>query len=158
MTPVTADSIVVEVANQQDREVDGQTLVSLIRSILEPHGFRTGEVSLAMVTDPAMRELNRQYLGHDYETDVLSFLLDSDPDAGSIEAQLIVSVDTAVREATRLATPWEEELMLYVAHGTLHLVGLDDGTPEGRADMRAAEREVLGRFGIEPRWEGDGEP
>ena len=106
-------------------------------------------LSIAIVDDPTIHGLNRQYLEHDYPTDVLSFLLERDAD--SLEGEVIVSLDTAARRAAEFGWSAADELLLYVIHGTLHLVGYDDQAEAARGEMRAAERRVLAIFGIEPR-------
>ena len=108
-----------------------------------------GTLSIAIVDDPTIHGLNRQYLNHDYPTDVLSFLLERDE--GSLEGEVIVSSDTAARRAAEFGWSAADELLLYVIHGTLHLVGYDDQTETARGEMRAAERRILAIFGIEPR-------
>jgi probable rRNA maturation factor len=105
-------------------------------------------LSIAIVDDPTIHRLNRQYLKHDYPTDVLSFLLDRDE--RGLEGEVIVSVDTAARRAAEFGWSTADELLLYVIHGTLHLVGYDDQTESAREKMRAAERRMLSIFKIEP--------
>src|SRR5947209_17588936 len=99
-----------------------------------------------------MHRLNRQYLQHDYPTDVLSFVLDQDARAKSLDGQIIVSSDYAAREAPRYGWTVDDELLLYVIHGTLHLVGHDDTTTEAKAAMRQAEARYLRRFDLEHRF------
>lgn len=145
----------IEISNQTSVEFDEDPLITLVQQILSDHGFTRGEISIAIVDDPSMRELNRQYLNHDYETDVLSFLLGSDANQSRIDGQLIISIDTAQREAKERGIPWPHELALYTAHGTLHLVGFDDHDDEMKKKMREAERYYLAPFGIEPIWNQD---
>jgi probable rRNA maturation factor len=140
----------IEISDQQSRTFDSEKLVHVVRLILQNYGVASAEISIALVDDPTMRELNRQYLDHDYATDVLSFLLNETEDA--ITGQLIVSTDTAARVAEELGIQLEHELLLYVIHGTLHLVGLDDTQPDLADEMRAAECEFLGRLGIGYHW------
>ena len=123
--------------------------------ILADYGFMTAEVSIAVVDDPTMRELNNRYLQHDYETDVLSFVLDCEPDDGILNGQLIVSSDTAKRFAEQLKISLDAELLLYVVHGSLHLVGFDDKTDEAASEMRAAEKEYLAKFNQPHVWSSD---
>ena len=103
-------------------------------------------VSVAVVDDPAIHRLNREFLQHDYPTDVLSFLLEREGD--QLEGEVIVSSDTAVRSAAQYGWTPENELLLYVIHGTLHLVGYDDLQPELLAEMRRHEQHYLGHFGL----------
>ncbi len=116
--------------------------------IMEDHGFTRGEISIAIVDDQNMKALNRQYLDHDYATDVLSFVMELDPASNRLDGQLIVSADTAQRVAEELQVPLDDELLLYVVHGMLHLVGLRDNEPQSAAVMRAAEANYLARFGV----------
>jgi probable rRNA maturation factor len=106
-------------------------------------------LNIAIVDDTTIHGLNREYLEHDYPTDVLSFLLERDK--GSLEGEVIVSLDMATRRAAEFGWSAADELLLYVIHGTLHLVGYDDQAEAARGEMRAAERRILGIFGIEPR-------
>ena len=95
-------------------------------------------VSIAFVTDPAIRKINRQFLKHDFATDVLSFPLGGDP-----WGELVISADYASREARAREIPVEEELLRYVAHGLLHLLGYDDHDPREKARMwKRQEREL----------------
>ncbi|MEM7453405.1 MAG: rRNA maturation RNase YbeY [Planctomycetota bacterium] len=151
------NSLIIEVANRQSREFDEARIVNTVRSIIEDHRFTQGEVSVAIVDDPEMRQLNRQYLDHDYETDVLSFVMDADDEAGLLNGQLILSFDTAVREADELGIEPFDELLLYAVHGTLHLVGYRDKEPAAAAEMRSAEKEYLAAAGVEHVWPDDEE-
>ncbi|MFC1597733.1 rRNA maturation RNase YbeY [Planctomycetota bacterium] len=145
----------IEVANRQARlSVDEGRLVRAVEMILEEAGIAEGQVSVAVVDDATIHRLNRDYLEHDSATDVLSFELER---AGErLEAEVVVSADTADETASRFGWSAADELLLYVIHGTLHLVGSNDQTSEERARMQARERVYLGRFGLEPRYEGPG--
>jgi probable rRNA maturation factor len=142
-------ALTIEIADEQSAlTLDLKRLIAAARQVLKQAGIRTGEISIAVVTDERIHELNRQYLQHDYPTDVLSFVLDHDPAAGRLDGQIIVSADYAAREAQRFGWTVEDELLLYVIHGSLHLVGHDDQSPAGSAAMRAAETQHLASFGL----------
>lgn len=143
-----ANQLIVETCNQQDTPIDQDALAAAARLILTEHGITQGELSIAIVDDPAIRKLNKQYLNHDYETDVISFVLDEDESIGRLDGQLIVSTDTAAREAVDADWSFEAELLLYVVHGTLHLVGYDDKSAEAVPEMRAAEAEFMAKLGF----------
>jgi probable rRNA maturation factor len=140
----------IEVSNRQPLlKFDARRLERAVEVILTEARIVEAEVSIAVVDDSAIHELNRQYLAHDHPTDVLSFVFERK--GARLEGELIVSAETAVRSATALGWPAEDELLLYVIHGTLHLVGYDDTMPE-RADlMRQQESRVLAQFGLERR-------
>lgn len=108
--------------------------------------FHQGEVGIRVTTDAAIHEINREHLGHDYPTDVISFPYTATPP--HIEGELVVSVDTAAERAKELGWSVEHELLLYVVHGTLHITGMDDHDPQDRLAMRCAEREVMLRLGV----------
>jgi probable rRNA maturation factor len=145
--PLTIEINAVEQPYQPDRS----RLQKAVRLVLKDAGIRSAEISIAVVSDERMHELNRQYLQHDYPTDVLSFVLDHDEKARSLDGQIVVSADFAAREAARYGWSADDELLLYVIHGCLHLIGHDDTAPAGKQAMRKAEARYLARFGLEHR-------
>jgi len=136
-------------ATDQTHRPDRARLKKAVRLILQDANIQSAEISIAIVTDARMQELNRQYLQHDYPTDVLSFLLYHDPQEQSLEGQVIASSEYAAREAPRYGWTTDDELLLYIIHGTLHLVGHDDTNPDAKQAMRAAETKYLKQFGLE---------
>ena len=109
-------------------------------------GFTCGEIGIRITDNPTIREINLRHLQHDYATDVISF---GYSDSGSrIEGEMVISVDTARTEAIEIGWSMDHELCLYVAHGTLHLTGMDDQSPQRRIEMRQAEAEVMHAIGI----------
>lgn len=142
----------IEVANQQTKlSVDEARLRRAVRSILQDESFTHAQVSVAVVEDATIRRLNRQFLNRDQATDVLSFVLERSP--GRLEGEVIVSAETAFWTAPRFGWSAEDELLLYLIHGTLHLAGYLDATPRQRAQMRQRERAHLAHFGLQPRYE-----
>ena len=97
--------------------------------------------SISIVDDATIHRLNREHLDHDWPTDVISFVFDNEGD--QIDGEIIASFDTASRIAQQAAWPTNDELLLYVIHGLLHLVGLDDINAEDRDEMRRAELDCL---------------
>ena len=109
-------------------------------------GFQSGEICVRVTNDLRIHEINRDHLRHDYPTDVISFTYRATPP--TIEGELVVSVDTASRRAQELGWSVDKELILYVVHGTLHIVGMNDKTSHDRESMRAAERSVMIELGL----------
>ena len=149
----------ISIANQQSTlTIDEAQLRDAVRAVFSRSEYQGGSVSIAVVDDPTIHEINRQYLEHDYPTDVLSFVLeDRQP---YLEGELVVSTDTAARNAEEYDWPSTNELLLYVIHGALHLVGYRDKQPDDIAAMHAAEVRVLQQLGISvpedsPRWPQD---
>lgn len=148
-------SYTIEIADQQELAIDSDALIKIASAIFADHRYSEVELSIALVDDATIRSLNRQYLNHDWETDVISFVLEqnivneSDPDSpATLSGQLIVSTETAARVAQEIDSTTAAEMALYVAHGTLHLVGYDDQDRDSVIEMRAAEHEYLDRFSI----------
>ena len=139
----------VEIANQQATlTVDESRLRRVAQSILSDAGYTEGTLSLAVVDDSTIHELNVRHLQHDYPTDVLSFALEDEPPR--LEAEVIVSADTACTNAAEYGWAAEDELLLYVVHGTLHLAGHRDKADEDTMAMRAAEIRYLRLVGVDP--------
>jgi len=131
--------------------VDEPRIRSAIERILADAEVPSAQIGIAVLSDAAIRQLNRQYLNHDYATDVISFVLESSQD--HLEGEIAVSAETARREAARLGWRADDELLLYIVHGALHLVGEDDTSAAGSQRMRHRERSVLAEFGLVPPWE-----
>jgi probable rRNA maturation factor len=119
--------------------------VEAARGVLRDSKFTSATISLAVVDDETIHELNRRYLAHDWPTDVLSFVLDER--AGHLEGEIVISADTAASSAAEIGWSPAAEQLLYIIHGALHLVGYDDKTAAGADEMRAAEEGYLRRFG-----------
>lgn len=142
----------IEVANEQSNHIfESKLLREAVRAVLEGEFVDEADVSVAIVDDPAIHILNRKYLDHDYATDVLSFLLSSEDEP--LEGEIVVSADTADRESSHYGWRAIDELLLYLIHGTLHLVGYDDVSDADREAMRAKEREYLTKLGCPPQTE-----
>ena len=108
-------------------------------------GFAVRELGVVLADHAAVHALNRAWLGHDYETDVVSFPLDEAAAAErAVDGEVYVDLDTAAERAPEFGTTFEREALRYVVHGLLHLMGYDDATDAERARMRALEDRYLG--------------
>ena len=144
--PITAAEISIEIANEQTcLPLDRQLVRRAVRSVLRHAGVRKALISVAVVEDETIARLNWRYLRHRGPADVLSFLLDQ---SDGLEGEVVVGVQTALRTAPRYGWLPHDELLLYVIHGTLHLVGQDDTTPALRLQMQERESAILERLGI----------
>ena len=144
--------IEILVNNRQHKHpLDPQPLVRAARHVLEQHGIRQGHINLGVLDDAEIQQLNRQFLDHDYATDVLSFLLQRHEQ--ELEGEIVVSAETAARQAADYGWPYEHELGLYVIHGALHLAGFNDKQDDDIRRMRQAEEEACDwmGFGMPPR-------
>ena len=174
----------IDISDRQSRlVVDESRLREAVRRVLSEERIPAATISLALVEDAEIQRINREFLGHDYPTDVISFLLDDQREEGwsqesgvrsqdeerlvgtecsessltlppqpppPLEGELIVSTETALREAAAHGWNPQDELLLYVVHGLLHLCGYDDLTDEARPAMRLREREVLAGWHLIP--------
>lgn len=128
-----------------DAELE-QRVIQAVWAAAELGGFDDGWIGVMVTDDATIHQINRRHLEHDYPTDVISFAYEQ---AGRhVEGELVVSLCTARRMAEQYGWDWRQELLLYVAHGTLHICGYDDGTADEQARMRSAERAVLQKLGI----------
>ena len=105
-------------------------------------GRAAGDVDILVVDDPAIKHLNRMHRGVDRRTDVLAFPLET-PGPSRLVGQIVISAETARRQARRLALPLATELDLLVTHGVLHLVGYDDRDPVEAQLMHERARQIL---------------
>ncbi len=111
-----------------------------IRRVAAGYGRRVGEVGYLFCNDEKILEVNRQYLGHDYYTDIITF----DYDEGDIiNGDLVISLDTVRSNAELFGKPYDEELHRVIIHGILHLCGQNDKGPGEREQMEAAENKAL---------------
>lgn len=140
-------SLRVLVANESHAVVDAGRIETAVRLAFAGSPYQSAEVSVAIVDDETIHQLNRQFLAHDYPTDVLSFALEDDPPR--LEGEIVVSVDTAHRCAIEAGWSPADELLLYVVHGALHLAGFGDKDPHDAAEMRAAEARLLSQLGVQ---------
>ncbi len=146
----------VEVSNETDAAIEAARVAAAVQIALAEAGCGEATVSVAIVDDPTIHRLNRQFLEHDYPTDVLSFVLEEPP---RLEGEIVASIDTARTEAAAVGWNAEDELLLYVVHGALHLAGYLDKDPADAQEMRDAERAILERLGVkvapaDVRWHG----
>ena len=140
--------IEIAITDDQDTlQIDHVSWETIARRIVADANISTAEISIAVVDDPTIHELNRTHLQHDYATDVLSFVLDKS--ASSLEGEVIVSFETAISRSTEFGLSAENELALYVVHGILHLVGYRDKSPQDCAKMREKEQFYMNLLGVE---------
>jgi rRNA maturation RNase YbeY len=128
-------------------------LLRAAESILAAVGESQSELSVELVGDGRMRRLNRLYRGKDRTTDVLAFpMRESDNPCRMVLGDVVISVPTAVRQASEAGHPTEDEVAALLVHGVLHLCGYDHekGAREA-ARMRRRERAVLKALGSAPR-------
>lgn len=150
----------IELSNQQEKLSLTQEMEDRIVEVLEEAARvhevdDMTEVSLMFTDDETIHEMNREYRGIDRPTDVLSFALEEGEEEeiyGGPEENLlgdiIISVETAVRQAEEYGHSVEREMAFLALHGMLHLLGYDHMEEEERQEMRAQEEAILASLGI----------
>ena len=115
-----------------------------VRRVAADYGKRVGEVAYIFCDDEKILEVNRQYLNHDYYTDIITFDYCEDD---TISGDLFISLDTVRTNAEQFDKPYDEELHRVIIHGILHLCGINDKGPGEREIMEAAEDKALAMLG-----------
>ena len=111
-----------------------------IKAVAQTYGRKVGEVGYMFVNDEKILEINNEYLGHDYYTDVITF----DYDEGDVvNGDIVISLDTVRTNAEMFGKAYEDELYRVIIHGILHLCGLNDKGPGEREIMEKAENKAL---------------
>ena len=115
-----------------------------IKAVAASYGRKVGEVGYMFVNDEKIIEVNREYLGHDYYTDIITFDYDEDD---VINGDIVISLDTVRSNAEQLGKEYDDALHRVIIHGILHLCGIDDKGPGEREIMEAAENRALAMLG-----------
>lgn len=111
-----------------------------IKRVTAAHGRKVGEIGYMFVSDEKILEVNRQYLGHDYYTDIITFDYDEDD---VLNGDIVISLDTVRSNAEKFGKTCDDELHRVIIHGILHLCGINDKGPGEREIMEASENAAL---------------
>ena len=111
-----------------------------IESVAATYDRRIGEIGYMFVDDEKILEINREYLGHDYYTDIITFDYD---ESDVLNGDIVISVDTVRSNAEQFGKSFDDELHRVIIHGILHLCGINDKGPGERELMEAAEDKAL---------------
>lgn len=154
-SPSLQSPLRVKISNRQSTiPIHPRDLKQGVRAALALGTCKRAKIHVRIVDDAESQALNRRFLQHDYPTDVITFPLEHADDY--LEADLLLSAETAARCAAELGVDVADELLLYAVHGVLHLLGFDDHTAEEARAMRRSECEVFNRLGKSPpRGRGD---
>lgn len=114
-----------------------------VRAVAASYGKRAGEIAYVFCDDEKILEVNRQYLQHDYYTDIITF---DYCEGDMLSGDLFISLDTVRSNAELFGKTYEDELHRVIIHGILHLVGINDKGPGEREIMEAAEDKALALY------------
>jgi len=149
--------ITVQVDERFDGKVDADALHRLALGVLKAEGKRGPlELGVVVTTDDEVHALNREYLGHDYQTDVISFGMESEGEFITPEERpaylgdIVISYERAVEQGPEYGHTAEKEVATLLVHGLLHLLGYDDTDEEARERMHARQDALMrsSEFGI----------
>ncbi len=148
--PDTMNDLRVEIADRQaEVECDHEMLRRLLQETVSDAGFESGEVSLALVSDSVIRNVNSRFLEQDELTDVIAFTYEKDDKERRLEGEIVLNASQAARVSRNLRHDAFVELMLYAVHGALHLLGWDDSTPAARNALNHKAVLILRSYGIQ---------
>lgn len=114
-----------------------------IRAVAAEYGFAVGNITYVFCSDERELAVNREFLGHDYYTDVITFDYST---AQTLNGDIFISLDTVRSNAETIGEPYEKELRRIIIHGVLHLTGQGDKTPETKAEMTRKEERALANW------------
>ena len=121
-------------------EIKKRETTAWIKAVAASYGRKVGEVGYMFVSDEKILEVNKEYLGHDYYTDIITF---DDDEGDIINGDIVISLDTVHSNSEDQHTSYEDELHRVIIHGILHLCGIDDKGPGEREKMEEAENKAL---------------
>lgn len=141
----------IYIANLQRRtRIPVARVERIVKTVLRGEKAPGIRLSIVFVGNRRIRTLNRRFLNHDRPTDVIAFALGEPDEAGGVHGEVVVSAECARAEARRRGVPVREEILRYVAHGVLHLLGYDDRTPAKKKRMWKKQEAYLKRA-LSPR-------
>ena len=132
--------ITYNVENVKMPAIKRRETTAWIRRVADTYGKKVGEVGYLFCDDEHILEVNREYLGHDYYTDIITF---DYCEGNTLSGDLVISLDTVRTNAEKFHKNYDEELHRVIIHGLLHLCGLNDKGPGEREVMEAAEDKAL---------------
>jgi len=124
-------------------ELNERQITRWIKAVAADYGFSVGSINYIFCSDERELAVNREFLGHDYYTDIITFDYST---AATLNGDIFISLDTVRSNADELRIPFESELRRILIHGILHLTGQGDKTPETKAEMTRKEDLALAKF------------
>lgn len=124
--------------------LDERSVSRWIRAVAADYGFSVGNIHYIFCSDERELAVNREFLGHDYYTDVITFDYTS---GQTLNGDIFISLDTVRSNAETVGATFEQELHRIIIHGVLHLTGQGDKTPETKVQMTEKEEKALAKLG-----------
>jgi probable rRNA maturation factor len=133
----------LQVYNTTKREIPEQMLEKAVLLVLENEGFTVDSIVGVYCGNKMMQRINREFLGHDYPTDTITFRYNKGSD---IDGEFYISLDMVKENASRFTVDFQQELLRVTFHSALHLIGYDDQSPDDQTLMQEKEALYLNRF------------
>lgn len=134
----------IVIANRQrTKKIDPRFLKRVVKEVFTELEVAEAELGINLVAAREMTQVNETFLQHEGSTDVITFDHAEKRKAGSLHGELFICVDDAIRQAKEFKTNWQSEVVRYVVHGILHLLGYDDLEPRLRRTMKREENRLV---------------
>ena len=118
-------------------------MASWIKNVIEKEGKNAGEINIILTSDEGLVNINVEFLGRDYYTDIITFDYSED---NIINGELYISVDRTKENAVKFEVDELRELLRVIIHGILHMIGYNDSTEDEKKEMRIAEEKYLSEY------------
>jgi len=123
--------------------LDERKVTKWIKSVAADYGFSVGQINYIFCSDERELAVNREFLGHDYYTDVITFDYSTE---SVLNGDIFISLDTVRSNAEMVGATFDQELLRIIIHGVLHLTGQGDKTPETKVQMTEKEEKALAKW------------
>ncbi|MEP0861893.1 MAG: rRNA maturation RNase YbeY [Ignavibacterium sp.] len=127
-----------------DKKISKKKLHHFLKLILEDLKLSLYSLDLNFINSDKIREINKQFLSHDYSTDIITF--NYSDNKNRIDGEIFISVDDATENAAKYKVSYLEEIGRLIVHGVLHLIGFDDLTPGERKKMKNQENRLIKKY------------
>lgn len=128
----------------QNPSINKRAVHSLIKALAEEYQFNITSLTISFIKSSELLKINREYLGHDYETDVITFNYSKQKKI--IDGEILISFEEAKQNAKKYNVSFGKELMRLVIHGVLHLLRFDDKNAISKKIMKKEENKLINRF------------
>jgi probable rRNA maturation factor len=130
-------------SNLSKEQIDRGKIGKLIEHIFVLENKKLGEIEIVFLKDPEILKINKEFLQHDYFTDVIAFGYNQ---KGLISGDICIGIECVSRNAAKYKSSFKEEVIRVIVHGILHLIGYEDKDPEGKKRMKKKEDFYLKRY------------
>jgi len=138
----------LEVYNSTKKAIPEQLLEKAVLFVFEHEGYTVESVVGVYCGNKMIQRINREFLGHDYSTDTITFRYNK---GSEIDGEFYISLDVVKENAAKFSVDFQEELLRVTFHSALHLIGYDDQSPEDRSQMQEKENFYIRSFGEKQR-------